>query len=53
MTDHLKRFRSYRYLRPHSKVDRATRETTPFDRELKQTRIRFLRSHAREFLSPR
>lgn len=53
MTDKLKRFRSYRYLRTQSKVDKATKERTPHDIELERTRNHFRRFHAREFLALR
>ncbi|WP_409591247.1 hypothetical protein [Vibrio jasicida] len=51
MTNKLKRFRSYRYLRTQSKVDKATR--TPQDIEVERIRNHFRRFHAREFLALR
>ena len=53
MTNKLKRFRSYRYLRTQSKVDKATKERTPQDIEAERTRNHFRRFHACEFLALR
>ncbi|MGR5155474.1 hypothetical protein ACPV4O_05745 [Vibrio owensii] len=53
MTEKLIQFRSYRYLRTQSKVDKAIKERTPHDIELERTRNHFRRFHAREFLALR
>lgn len=53
MADKLKQFRSYRYLRTQSKVDKATKERTPKDIELERIRNHFRRFHARKFLALR
>lgn len=53
MTNNLKRFRSYRYLRSHSKVDKATKERTLLDIEFERARMRYLRLHACDLVDKR
>ncbi len=53
MTSKLKQFHSYRYLRTRSKIEKATKERTPQDVELKRTRHHLRQFHVREFLALR